>query len=60
MTADLAIAAMGVNGLATTGALVYVVRRVSPWPKPPAQASGSPRRNTTGTPPAETPAGSTQ
>ena len=35
-TADLAIATFGVTELATTGALVYVVRRVTPWPKPPA------------------------
>jgi hypothetical protein len=35
-TTDLAIIALGVNSLASTGALVYVVRRVSPWPKPPA------------------------
>ena len=31
-----AIVALGLNGLASTGALVYVVRRVSPWPKLPA------------------------
>lgn len=34
-TLDLAVAALGVNSALTTGALVYTVRRVSPWPKPP-------------------------
>ena len=40
-TADLAIAALGVNGLASLGTVVYVVRRVSPWPKPPAVSGQS-------------------
>jgi hypothetical protein len=40
-TPDIAVIALGVNGLASTGALVYVVRRVCPWPKPPPQAPGS-------------------
>ena len=44
---DIAVIALGVNGLATTGALVYVVRRVTPWPKPPAPAQ--PRRPGQGT-----------
>lgn len=34
-TMDVAVAALGVNSALTTGALVYTVRRVSPWPKPP-------------------------
>lgn len=53
-TADLAIATLGLNSLVTTGALVYAVRRVSPWPKPPAppaqgQGGGSSRKKRTGT-----------
>lgn len=36
-TLDVAVAALGVNSALTTGALVYTVRRVSPWPRPPAQ-----------------------
>jgi hypothetical protein len=43
---ETAVIALGVNGALTTGALVYVVRRVTPWPKLPAppQAPGLPRR----------------
>jgi hypothetical protein len=50
-TADISAVALGVNGLASTGALVYVVRRVSPWPKPPAlpQPSGSGSARKSGT-----------
>ena len=51
---ETAVIALGVNGLATTGALVYTVRRVSPWPKPPAaaqaQAQGSRNSRKTGSP----------
>jgi hypothetical protein len=36
--ADLAVIAMTLTSLASTGGLVYTVRRVSPWPKPPAPA----------------------
>jgi hypothetical protein len=34
--AETAVVMLGLDGLASTGALVYVVRRVSPWPKLPA------------------------
>jgi hypothetical protein len=50
---DIAVVAFGVNGLASTAALVYVVRRVSPWPKPPAPAQVSSSRKR---PPADVPA----
>jgi hypothetical protein len=32
---ETAVILLGLEGLAATGAVVYVVRRVSPWPKPP-------------------------
>lgn len=48
-----AIIALGLNGALSTGALVYTVRRVTPWPKPPVQAQGS--RSSRRTPPAEVP-----
>ena len=35
-TLDIAVAALGTNSALTTGALVYTVRRVSPWPRIPA------------------------
>jgi hypothetical protein len=45
---ETAVIALGVNGLASTSALVYVVRRVAPQPKLPAlpaiPGSGSRRR----------------
>lgn len=57
-TLDIAVIALGVNGLASTAALVYVVRRVSPWPKPPAPpqppGSGTNRRRAPAGAPAET------
>lgn len=33
---DLAIGALAVSNLAIAGLAAYIVRRVSPWPKPPA------------------------
>lgn len=41
-TLDVAVAALGVNSALTTGVLAYTVRRVSPWPKPPAQPQPKP------------------
>lgn len=46
--AETSVIAMGTLGLANAAALVYVVRRVSPWPKPPAppgQPQGNSRAN---------------
>lgn len=36
-TSDLAVITSAISSLASTGALVYTVRRVSPWPKQPVQ-----------------------
>jgi hypothetical protein len=40
---DIAIIALGANGLAGYATAVYVVRRVSPWPKPPVPGAASSR-----------------
>ena len=44
--AETSVVALGVIGLGALGTVVYVVRRVSPWPKPPAppgQSQGTTR-----------------
>jgi hypothetical protein len=54
---ETAVIALGVNGLASTSALVYVVRRVAPQPKLPAlpalPGSGSNRRRNLADAPAD-------
>ncbi len=50
---ETAIALLGANGVLSTATLAYVVRRVSPWPKPAAspaqgQGGGSSRKKDTG------------
>ena len=57
--AETSVIALGVAVLAGFGTVVYVVRRVSPWPKPPAvpgQSQGTTRPGAT--PADKVPAGS--
>jgi hypothetical protein len=48
---ETAVALLGAEGLAATAVLAYVVRRVSPWPKPPGQPGPAASRRSSGTGP---------
>ena len=51
---DIAVIALGTSNLAAIGAAAYAVRRVAPWPKPPAPPGQSQGGTRTAGAPADT------